>query len=72
MLRQKDETKNKNEKKITETEIETKTKELSDESGAILSVGKGDISDRPPEDLIKNQKFYEQKSEVHENSLLTF
>ena len=28
VLRQKDETKNKNEKKITETEIETKTGEL--------------------------------------------
>ena len=51
MLRQKDEPKNKNEKKITETGIETKTSELFNDSQTVLLSEQEDIAVIPSPDF---------------------
>jgi hypothetical protein len=59
VLRREDETKNENEKKITETEIETKTSELFSDFQAILAGEKEGIAVIPSPDFTKKQKFRE-------------
>ncbi len=53
MLRQKDETKNINEKKITETEIETKTSELFSDFQTVLLSEQEDVAVIPSPDFTK-------------------
>jgi hypothetical protein len=55
VLRQKDGTKNKNEEKITETEIETKTSELFSEFQTVLLSEQEDAAFIPSRDFIKNK-----------------
>ena len=55
MLRQKDETKNKNEKKITETEIETKTSELFSDFQTVLLSEQEDVAVIPSPDFTKKK-----------------
>ncbi len=62
MLRQKDETKNKFEKKITETEIETETNELFSEFQTVLTSGQEDVAVIPSPDFTKKQKFRGQNN----------
>ncbi len=66
VLRQKNETKNENEKKITETEIETKTSELFSDFQTVLLSEQDDVAVIPSPDFIKKQKFREQKNEILE------
>jgi hypothetical protein len=56
VLRQKDEAKNKNEKKIAETEIETKTSELISNFQTVLLANKRMLLLYHPRILIKNKK----------------
>ena len=72
MLRQKDETKTKNEKKITGTEIETKTSELFSDFQPVLASEQEDVAVIPSPDFTKNQKFRKQNNETLETGLLTF
>ncbi len=72
VLRQKDETKNINEKKITETEIETKTSELFSDFQTVLLSEQEDVAVIPSPDFTKKQKFREQNNEILETRLLTF
>jgi hypothetical protein len=53
VLRQKDETKNINEKKITETEIETKTSELFSDFQTVLLSEQEDVAVIPSPDFTK-------------------
>ena len=53
VLRQKDETKNKNEKKIAETEVETKTSELFSNFQTVLLSEEEDVAVIPTLDFIK-------------------
>ena len=70
VLRQKDETKNK--KKITETEIETKTSELFSVFQSVLLSEQVDVAVIPIPDFTKKQKFREQNNAILETGLLTF
>ena len=62
MLRQKDGTKN--EKKITETEIETKTTMLFSDFKTVPVSEQEDVAVIPSPDFTKKQKFREQNSEI--------
>ena len=70
VLRQKAETKNK--KKITETDIETKTSELFSDFQTVLLSEDEDVSVIPSPDFTKKQKFRGQNNEILETGLLTF
>ncbi len=72
MLRRKDGTKNKNEKKIAETEIETKTSELFSDFQTVLLSEQEDVAVIPSPDFTKKQNFREQNNEILETGLLTF
>lgn len=72
VLRQKDETKNENEKKIAETEVETKTSELFSDFPRVLLNEQEDVAVKPSPDFTRKQKFPEQKNEILETRLLTF
>ena len=65
VLRQKDETKKK-EKKIAETEVETKTSELFSNFQTVLLSEQEDIAVIPSPDFTKKQKFREQNNEILE------
>ena len=64
VLRQKDETKNKNEKKLAETKIETKTGELFSDFKTVPVSEQEDVAVIPSPDFTKKQKFREQISEI--------
>ncbi len=70
VLRQKDETKNK--KKITETEIETKTSKLFSYFQKVLLSEQEDAIVISSPDFTKKQKFREQNNEILETGLSTF
>ena len=70
VLRQKDETKNK--KKITETEIETKTSEFFSNFQTVLLNEQEDVVVIPPQIFTKKQKFRGQNNEILETGWLTF
>ena len=69
VLRQKDETKNK--KKITETEIETKTSKLLNDFQTVLLSEQEDVA-VIPSPVFTKKKFREQNNEILETGLLTF
>jgi hypothetical protein len=62
VLRQKNE--NKNEKKITETGIETETSELYSNFQTVLLSEQEDVAVISTSDFTKKQKFREQISEI--------
>jgi hypothetical protein len=61
-VKAKDETKN--EKKITETEIETKTSELFSDFQTVLTSGQEDVAVIPSPDFTKKQKIFEQNNGI--------
>ena len=71
MLRQKDETKNKK-KKITETEIETKTSKLFSDFQTVLLSEQEDVAVIPSTGFTKKPKIHGQNNEITETGLLTF
>ena len=72
MLRQKDETKNKSEKKIAETEIETKTTMLFSDFKTVPVSEQEDVAVIQSQGFTKKQKFHEQNNEILETGLLIF
>jgi hypothetical protein len=71
VLRQKDETKKK-EKKIAETEVETKTSKFFSDFQTVLLSEQEDVAVIPFPDFTKKQQFREQNNEILETGLLTF
>ena len=72
VLRQKDETKNKSEKKIAETEIETKTTMLFSDFKTVPVSEQEDVAVIQSQGFTKKQKFHEQNNEILETGLLIF
>lgn len=72
VLRKKDESKNKNEKKITETKMKTETSELFSDFQTVLLSEEENVAVIPSPDFTKNKKFREQNNEILETGLLTF
>ena len=70
--RQKSETKNENEKKITETEIDNKTSELFSDFQTVLLSEEEDAAVIPSPGFTKKQKFRGQNNEILETGLLTY
>jgi hypothetical protein len=62
VLRQKDETKNKKEKKITETETEPKTSKLFSDFQTVPLSKEKDVAVLPIPDFTKKQKTREQNN----------